>query len=226
MPSVISLPDCDLPTRSASGFLLKYIAPRLGPIHLYSMSASRIPFIAASSFADIIIGVGHGTNDSFSGYDERLIMSVGNYQPNSIKGKVIRLISCQTALVLGPDLVDKGCKSYWGFLDDVVWVADSDFAKNPWDDPIAAKFLMPMVDGLNFLLDGNSISQSLSVERQSYQKMIDDDPDLLSRSLLKFNLVNDIILGDQKAVVSKRPEIPFLISPPPLITPLESVYES
>lgn len=60
MTVVLTMPDFDLATRSASGFLLRWIAPRLGPFHLFSGLARRKPFQLSAPQSDIIILMGHG----------------------------------------------------------------------------------------------------------------------------------------------------------------------
>lgn len=63
MPTVLAMSDFDLPTRSASGFMLRYIAPRVEPVQLFSFLARRTPFRLTAPQSDVIIGVGHGYVD-------------------------------------------------------------------------------------------------------------------------------------------------------------------
>jgi hypothetical protein len=212
--------DFDLPTRSASGFLLRYIAPRVEPVQLYSFLARRLPFQLSAPQSDIIIGVGHGSQTSFTGQNEALILEIGKYNPREIKGKVIKLLSCQTGVSLGPDLVKNGAKAFMGYRDDYVWVMDSDFASKPWEDEMAAACLMPVVDGLNTLLDGKTAKESLDVETQGYLKNAAAEEDSLVKSCLGFNYVNAVLLGDTSARVRSRPNIIIPLPPPPNILPV------
>lgn len=63
MSSTVLLSDFDLPTRSASGYLLRWIVPRIGlePATLYGMLARKLPFDLAAPQSDIIIAMGHGS---------------------------------------------------------------------------------------------------------------------------------------------------------------------
>src|SRR4030065_113457 len=141
--------DFDLPTRSASGFLLRYIAPRVEPFQLFSFLARRLPFQLSAPQSDIIIGAGHGSKTSFTGQNESVILEVGKYNPREVRGKVIKLLSCQTGVSLGPDLIKNGAVAFLGYKDDYVWVMDEDHAATPWADKMAATNLMPVIDGLN-----------------------------------------------------------------------------
>jgi hypothetical protein len=71
-----------------------------------------------------ITGIGHGTPDTFTGDYYDSIFSVGNYAPEESHGKIIHLLSCQTALTLGPDLVLHGCKAFFGYDTDFTFFMD------------------------------------------------------------------------------------------------------
>lgn len=219
MPATLVLADFDLATRSASGWLLRWIAPRLEPVHLYSILARRVPFVLSSPQSDIIIGVGHGDAATFSGYKEAIILKVGKYNPREVKGKVIKLLSCQTGLALGPDLIRNGAESFLGYCDDYVWVMDADMASRPWADEMAATCLMPVVDSLNALLDGKTTGEALQKELDGYQRNAEIEEDELIKNCLWFNHGNAVLLGNHQGQVRARPRIMLPIEPPPIILP-------
>jgi len=214
--------DFDLPTRSASGFILRYVAPRVEPVQLYSVLARRRPFQLAAPQSDIIIGVGHGDAIGFSGQNEALILEVGKYDPREVDGKVIKLLSCQTGIALGPDLIKNGATSFLGYVDDYVWVMDSDLASTPWADNMAATSLMPVVDGLNALLDGKICREAFRIEMEGYSRNAEVEEEELVKSCLEFNRDNAVLLGDQNAKIRPRPGLllPFRIIPPPPLPPI------
>ena len=216
MPTVLALSDYDLPTRSSSGYLLRYIVPRVEPVQLFGLLVRRLPFQLAAPQSDIIIGTGHGDVDVFTGQNEAVILEVGKYDPREVKGKVIKLLSCQTGVELGPDLVEKGCAVFMGYTDDYLWVCDGDLASTPWADRMAATSLMPVIDGLNALLDGKSARESLDIELEGYSRNIEIEEDELIKSCLEFNRDNAILLGDEGAKIRARPRIMFPFPPPPL----------
>ena len=223
MPVTLALADFDLPTRSASGFMLRYITPRVEPIQLLGILVRRLPFRLSAPQSDIIIGVGHGDVDVFTGQNEAVILKAGQYSPREVRGKVIKLLSCQTGVILGPNLVANGCAAFMGYTDDYVWVMDADLAKTPWADEMAATSLMPVVDGLNALLDGKTAREALNIELEGYSRNAEVEEDELVKACLEFNRDNAILLGDGGASIRARPQLalPFkLIPPPPLLMPV------
>jgi len=225
MPTVLAMSDFDLPTRSASGFLLRYIAPRVEPVQLFSMLVRRTPFRLSAPQSDIIIGVGHGDVDAFTGQNEAVILEVGRYDPREVSGKVIKLISCQAGVELGPDLIRNGALSFAGYKDDYVWICDADLASTPWADKIAATNLMPVVEGLNVLLDGRPAEEAFEIELGGYTRNAEAEEDELVKACLEFNRDNAVLLGNPEARISPRPglALPFrILPPPPIFLPLKT----
>ena len=224
MPTVLAMADFDLPTRSASGFILRYIAPRVEPIQLLGVLVRRLPFRLSAPQSDIIIGAGHGSEDTFTGQNEVVILEVGKYAPREVEGKVIKLLSCQCGVELCPDLVKSGAACAIGYTDDYVWVMDSDLASTPWaDKEFAGKCLMPVIDGLNALLDGKTAREALDIELEGYSRNAEVEEDELVKACIEFNRENAILVGDGGASIRARPSLalPFkLIPPPPLLMPV------
>lgn len=212
---MITLAMFDLPTQSASGFIIRYVLPRTGPPQLIGPLVRRKPF-SMLTFGDIIIGTGHGDPDAFTGQNEAVLLEVGKYNPKEVEGKVIKLISCQTGLELGPDLVKNGALSFAGYCDDYVWVMDADLSSTPWADKMAAACLMPVIDGLNILLDGETAQTAFDTELAGYSKNAEAEEDELIKSCIEFNRKNAVLLGDSSARIRARPKIKFPIPPPPL----------
>ncbi|GAI01548.1 unnamed protein product, partial [marine sediment metagenome] len=207
MPTTVLMSDFDLPTRSASGFMLRYIAPRVEPVQLFGMLVRRLPFQLTAPQSDIIIGVGHGDKEAFCGQNETIILEVGKYSPREIKGKVIKLLSCQCGVELGPDLVRNGAVAVHAYTDDYIWICDADLASTPWSDKIAATSLMPVVDGINALLDGKTSQEAFDIELEGYSRNAQVEEDELVKACLEFNRDNAVLLGAPGARVRARPRI-------------------
>jgi len=223
MPTVLALADFDLATRSASGFLLRWIALRVEPVQLYSILAKRTPFQLSAPQSDIIIGAGHGDVDVFTGQNEAVILKIRKYDPREVEGKVIKLLSCQSGVALGPDLIRNGAVSFAGYVDDYVWVCDADLASRPWADEMAATSLMPVIDSINALLDGKTAREAFEIELEGYTRNAEAEEEELIRSCLEFNHDNAILLGDESAKIRVRPPLPLpfrVIPPPPIILPI------
>jgi hypothetical protein len=64
-------------------------------------------------------GSGHGVEERFNGQDGRALLEIGRYDPAEVRGKVVHLLACLTAAQLGPDLVQNGCRAFFGY--DVIF---------------------------------------------------------------------------------------------------------
>ena len=79
----------------------------------------------AKSFRVVYIsGIGHGSPTTYTGHLGDPILVACSYDPSEVKGKVIHLLSCQTAKQLGPDIVKKGGKAYAGYFENFTFVYD------------------------------------------------------------------------------------------------------
>lgn len=207
----------DLPTRSASGFLIRYVLPRSVPPQLIGPTDRRQPF-QLLTIGDTIIGVGHGDVSEFCGHNDEVILSTASIP--DVKGKVIILISCETAQVLGPALIDAGATSFMGFKKDLTWVCDADLAHLPWSDKLAMTVMMPITESVNAVLDGKTIEEAFNIELQGFSSNAEVEEDELVRACINFNKRNAVLLGDPKAQVKARPRIFLPIAPPPILLPL------
>jgi hypothetical protein len=85
---------------------------------IYAAPAAKKPEVV------YITGVGHGSYTTYTGDHYDPIFSVGQYQAAEAAGKVIHLLSCQTAAELGPDMVASGCKAYFGYDVNFTFMMD------------------------------------------------------------------------------------------------------
>jgi len=214
---MLSLAIHDLPTRSASGFLIRYVVPRSIPPQLVGPLSNRLLFDMLS-IGDVIIGVGHGAPDTFCGWNNLVIMDTTSIP--DVDGKVVVLISCQTAQELGPSLIESGAISYLGFNEDLTWVCDADKAATPWGDEIAQPMMMPIVNGINTILDGKPVGEAYNRILEDLSRNAEAEEDGLVKSCINFNRKNTVILGDPAARVPARPRIIFPFPPPPIVLPL------
>lgn len=79
---------------------------------------------AARPQIDYITGVGHGVYDTFTGHHGDAVFQVGNYQRAEADGKIVHLLSCQTARELGPDFVRNGCLAFFGYDENFTFHFD------------------------------------------------------------------------------------------------------
>jgi hypothetical protein len=223
MTVTLSMADFDLSTRSASGFLLKYIVPRLEPVLLYGPLARRLPFSLIAPHSDVIITVGHGDSDVVTGQDDGDLLKIGQYNDNEIQGKVIYSLSCLSAEDLGPDLINHGAAAFLGWLDDYMWIIDESNLMTPWNDKLAAPCMMPVIAGLDALLNGKTVSEVKKIQDDSYSVYAANTDDELIKALVEFNQSNFVLYGDPQAKINPRPPLPSIfkyVSPPPMLMPV------
>lgn len=216
MTCALVMSSFDLPSHSISGFLLRYIAPRVEPFQLYGPFARRPFFTAIAPAADVIIADGHGEMDELSAQNESLIWKAGQYDAREVQNKVIKLLACQTGAVLGPDLVQHGARCFMGYDDDIAWIVDSRYYSQPWNDPHARVCLMPVMDSLQALLDGKTCGEAIAIERAGYLANAQATDFPLLRACLEFNERHSVLIGDPTATIRSRPRV-SLPAPPPLL---------
>jgi len=216
---MLALPLHDLPTRSSSGFLIRYILPRSTPPQLLGLTDRKVLF-STLTMGDLIIGTGHGSPSEFCGHANEVVMSTISVP--DVKGKVVYLVSCETAKELGPTLVQLGALAFLGFLEDVIWICDADLTSTPWADKLAEPIMMPIVDSLNTILDGKSCGEAFQVLQDHFRDRLAVEQDEFMASLISWNLDSATLLGNTAAKVFQRPQLPpfFGLGPPPMIFPM------
>ena len=217
---MLLVPLYDLPTKSASGFLIRHVLPRSAPPQLIGPVDRKQPF-QMLALGDAVIGVGHGSPSELCGHNDQVIMDTLSIP--DVKNKVLILISCETAKELGPALINAGAASYIGFKEDLVWVMDADLAFTPWSDKLGATVMMPITNCVNTILDGKSTGEAFNVLTEQLACNAEIEENDLIRSCINFNKKNAVLLGSPEARVASRPPLllPFrLIPPPPIILPL------
>lgn len=79
-----------------------------------------------------ITGVAHGTADSFPGDSDDppvFATTIGGYDPTLIKGRILHLLSCNTADLLGRALADPnggGASAFFGYKSNFTWPTNVD----------------------------------------------------------------------------------------------------
>lgn len=217
---MIAIADYDWPTRSASGFLVRYILPRTAPPQLVGPLDNK-PLFTTLNFGDYLLVMGHGSPSELFGQNEVLLMDT-NSIPN-VEKKFVRFLSCETGQILGPAIIRAGATGFHGYTEDFTWVMDGDSAIMPWEDEMAAKALMPVVNSINAILDGKTSQEAFCLEIKELDANIVDEEDELIRSCLEFNRDHAIMLGDPNAKIGARPAITLPIPPPPALAPLPEV---
>ena len=105
------------PALTARGFVLEKLQ---GPLarRFYVAPAAARPEI------DYITGVGHGVYDTFTGHHGDVIFRAGAFQAAEVSGKIVHLLSCQTARELGPSFIRNGCAAFFGYDENFTFLFD------------------------------------------------------------------------------------------------------
>jgi hypothetical protein len=67
------------------------------------------------------MGIGHGQGNVFSGAGRLPVYQVGQYADAEVNGRVIHWTACDTAQVLGPDMVARGARAFFGYIEDIIF---------------------------------------------------------------------------------------------------------
>lgn len=130
---------CDPLTSLAAAYRKQHVHPAFakagfelivleGPSDVRDVFAAK----AKSAFVTYISGVGHGGPGVYTGCHSSRILEVGAYLPAEVAGKVIHVLSCQTAKQLGPDLVAKGAAAYAGYYENFIFTTAQQYAELFW----------------------------------------------------------------------------------------------
>jgi hypothetical protein len=82
---------------------------------------------AAASKTDVVYltGVGHGLYDTYQGDQFLPVFEVGKYGPAEVNAKIVHLLSCLTALGLGPDFVTNGTRAFFGYDENFTFLTEN-----------------------------------------------------------------------------------------------------
>lgn len=117
---------------------------------LYKKEASSSNFRGGIEQQDPIFvhGVGHGNETMYSVEDEEITLTACQ-DDQIMKDRIVYLLSCRTAVELGPSMVSKGCFAYLGYRVDFTWII-----MPPYDPPTD-------MYGLSFMAATNAIAISI-----------------------------------------------------------------
>lgn len=76
-----------------------------------------------------LTGVSHGKSDTFTGDEDCSIFTTGSIDPTWTQNKVIHFLACNTALFLGPNMVDPNAgaaAAFFGYKGPFTWPSDGD----------------------------------------------------------------------------------------------------
>lgn len=130
---------------------------------------------------EYISAFGHGYDDLITGQHSNLLWKVGAYDPREAQNRIIYLMSCLTAKRLGPDLVDKGARTYLGY-EEPFTIYSSLNIEDPLEDSIADVFFecSSLVDRLfgDGLPAGRVYDETKAKFREKFEEYLAIDGDV------------------------------------------------
>jgi len=107
------------PYLEGSGFLLEKCQGKLARRHFVVEALEN-----EKLSVEYITGMGHGYPATFTGDQGNPIFTVGKYREVESNGKIIHLLSCETAIKLGVDFVQNGCLAFFGYDIKFTYIYD------------------------------------------------------------------------------------------------------
>ena len=212
----------DVHTAACAAFRMKYLIDELfSEIDFISRFG---PMAARDEIEDLLIanpmpyitGMGHGAPTIFSGDGGDAIWKVDKYNPNEVKNKIIHLMSCLTAKVLGKDMVLNGCKAFFGYSDVFKFTRKKPPPDSPLDDEYISIFVDIACEVDRCLLKGFNAEQTHNIVLNRYNLAVEEWAlkfgDVASRLYSNSNCFRSPSMG--KAWGDKKAKLPIQQSEP------------
>lgn len=152
-----------------------------------------------------IIFNGHGSNESIAGYDNEILIKIGDNE-RLLKSKIVYAISCKSAVELGPKSIIVGASTYIGYTGDFIFCNDTHKIARPLNDKIAKLFLEPSNQVANSLIKGNTGKESSKRSKKFFlrniQKLLNSEALPESNQYAKFlwwDMKHQVCLGNNDA---------------------------
>jgi len=177
--------------------------------------AVRDFFLREVSRLDPVLCVllGHGTPNLLTGQNHTGLVWVCDCR--ELSGRIVFALSCNTAKMLGPDCVAKGCRTYVGYDEPFMWVQEQPL-RDPMEDRVARSFFEPVLEFLRKLADGYTVEEAYRASIDKWNMEIIRwvlTPDPISPLVLMW-LLHDRdhqkLIGDPSARATSPPTIPWI----------------
>ncbi len=129
IPTIVTIDSSD-DTVTQSGYVLRerfvyqdLSPPRANLVRCQNQNATR-PFVAdvaSRPEVSMLMGVGHGEGDVYTGQGRQPIFQAGQYDSAEVSGRAIHWTACDTAQTLGPDMVRKGAAAFFGYIEEIAF---------------------------------------------------------------------------------------------------------
>lgn len=124
-----------------------------------------------------LYGFGHGNASLYSGQGEPPEIIFTTNQCDKLNNRLIYLLSCLTAIALGPAIIEAGALAYAGFNISWSWIIDPSNPDGTGGDPYEDLYAISMYDSANELWyavsDGDAFNTAVQRSIDKYTEWID-----------------------------------------------------
>ncbi|PCI28697.1 hypothetical protein COB52_03295 [Candidatus Kaiserbacteria bacterium] len=144
---------------------------------------------------------GHGSATTVCGHEDKVLISSTDGVQH-LKGVVIFARACKAAQILGPKAIEKGARAFIGYIEDFIFLHQSDkeseFFKDPTKDNLAKPFMECSNKVSQALIKGHSPSdaheQSQKLYRKYMREMLNSEAESYALPYLLANMQNQVCL--------------------------------
>jgi len=147
---------------------------RISVMDLHSFYATSEHFSLGLSEHDplFVFGFGHGDGDTYTGQNYDVILEACQ-NDQVLRGRVVYLLSCHTATVLGQSMVQKGALSYIGYQENFVFATQDPPPANPLSDGFARAFFEPALEVAYALVRGQTTGVAYRRSQVSFNNWVE-----------------------------------------------------
>jgi len=154
-----------------------------------------------------VFGFGHGNEEVFTGQDYDLILEACS-NDQLLKDRVVYLLSCQTATVLGHSIIEKGGLSFIGYKEDFVFISETPAPSNPLNDSFTRAFFEPALEIVYSLIRGHSTGQAYKNSQTLFDEWIEywskqssEEAPFIIQGLL-WDKNNQVLIGSDSQIIA------------------------
>lgn len=211
MRMIITRPEHDVTTRYLSSWAEEVIVlareKGVDSIDLRRDKASReeLEGRIKKVAPEILFLNGHGHEDRVAGHDNQILVQLGDNHA-ILKDKITYALSCDSAKGLGAEVVKDGVATYIGYVDEFIFMVDSQYITKPLQDQKANPFRNASNQVMKALFKGHSAQEASARSKQSFRNHYTrfssskSDPDSLQMAqFLWWNMRHQVCLGNGNA---------------------------
>ncbi|HAU65447.1 MAG: hypothetical protein UU02_C0042G0008 [Candidatus Woesebacteria bacterium GW2011_GWA1_40_43] len=148
---------------------------------------------------------GHGSPEVINGHNNEPLISMDKDE-YLLKSKIVYSRTCESARALGVKCVERGTKTFIGYINPFVFFYSKTCVLHPLSDDICKQFLQPT----NFipikLLKGHTSKEACDyskfIMRKNFFSMLSSASTVGERAVASFllgNIMNQVLIGDEKS---------------------------